>query len=88
MVLAEEEVLERGITTSGSCLFLPALLEMSVAKSKKRPGTAAVRTVFKKLFVLPPGDVGMSKRVPNVPKLIAKSKKRLATAASGLVQPL
>ena len=30
----------------------------------------------------------MPKRVFNIIKLIAKSKKRLATAASGLVQPL
>ena len=34
------------------------------------------------------GDVGMSKRVSDIIKLIAKSKKRLATAASGLVQQL
>ena len=44
--------------------------------------------VFNKLFVLPPEDVGMSKRASDIIKLIAKSKKRLATAASGLVQPL
>ncbi len=47
-----------------------------------------MRTVFKKLFVLPPGDVGMSKRASDIIKLIAKSKKRLATAASGLIQQL
>jgi len=43
---------------------------------------------LRKLFVFPPGDVGMPKRVFNIIKLIAKSKKRLATAASGLVQQL
>ena len=69
-------------------LFINFLQLCRQQKVKKRPGTAAVRTVFKKLFVLPPGDVGMPKRVFDIIKLIAKSKKRLATAASGLVQPL
>ena len=69
-------------------LFINFLQLCRQQKVKKRPGTAAVRTVFKKLFVLPPGDVGMPKRVFNIIKLIPKSKKRLATAASGLLQQL
>ena len=86
-VLALAEVEERGLRHLKK-LFVNFLQLCRQQKVKKRPDTAAVRTVFKKLFVLPPGDVGMLKRVSDIIKLIAKSKKRLATAASGLVQPL